>query len=172
MMKQSINLMFIALFSFFVSCNTAPDTPKTKEIPEDVVVKGENTPDAEELEKITELEEVDKESTLNLELETLESTLESTAPIRTKNNTEEASDTETPYQKCVRRCNQKMGDSQKSDDILARQKAATANEKCMENCDKLLEVGNKFQECIKNATTEEEKKACRQNYMDNRPWND
>jgi hypothetical protein len=164
LLNSSWMLLIMAIFSLAVACNTNPE-PKEKVIPEEALVEEENATETEAEEKVVEEAEMDQTAIMTAELEALEAALEAEAPKRSRSEAE--NNTETPVEKCMRRCEKILDNMEHT-----TQSGSTVNKHndCVANCQKLATLCEDFQKCIKNATTEEEKKACRQNYMENRPW--
>lgn len=161
-LKSSYALIIMAILSFVVACNTSPEAPKTKELPEEALVEEETSVEAE----VEEVEAVDQTAVIEAELMALEAAFETTTPSRARSE----GDPETPAQKCMRRCEKILDNSQNSNKIGSNAQAIKANEKCIQNCAELEALSKQFQECIKDAKTEEDKKDCRKIYMENRPW--
>ncbi len=170
-LKNSFAIFAMAILSLAVACNSTPDSPKTKEIPKEAMTEEKVHEEAEaamDAELEAEAEVVDQSAVLKAELAALEASLNSEAPSRSK--AAPSATMEDPVQKCQSRCEKILDASQNSDKIGSGANATKAYDKCMEGCRELSQLCDRFQECIKNAKTDEEKKACRQNYMDNRPW--
>lgn len=165
-LKSSYALIMMAIFSFVVACNTSPEAPKTKELPEEALVEEEVSVETKAEDRLEEKVAVNQTAVMQTELMALEAALEATTPSRAK-----AEDNpETPVQKCMRRCEKILDNSQNSNKIGSGAQAIKAHEQCLENCAELEALAKQFQECIKDAKTEEAKKACRKIYMENRPW--
>jgi len=157
-------LFIVVILTLTVACNSTQD-PKEKVIPADAVVEEDHSPESK---SNTVAEEVlDKTATIEAELAALEATLQVEASSRSRSATAVESDPETPVEKCMRRCELIQDNMQ-----YVTQSGDTVNEynECVSNCQELANLCDEFQECIQNAATEEEKNACRQHYMDNRPW--
>jgi len=163
-LKINLSLIVIGLLFLSISCNSTPETPKTKELPEEALVE-ETEKNMEEEEAI---EAVDQTAVLENELAALEASLEAEIPSKSRSKADVENNPETPVEKCMRRCDDKLDNTKH---VTQSGSAVNNHNDCVSKCQELSKLCDRFQDCIKNAKTEEEKKACRQHYTENRPWN-
>ena len=158
--------IFLFALSFLVFSCGETTTPKTKEIPPEVLE--EKTTETTDLIESVEMTDETKSAILEKELANLESMVKNeSTPSRSSAKKEGAPIPRGSYEECVKNCDKildKMEHSTQSGSTV------NAHNDCMDGCKELLKVKNAFMECIKGAKDEEAKKKCRQTYMDERPW--
>ena len=166
-LKVNLSLIAIGILFLSISCNSTPEAPKSKEVPEEALVEeaGKNM----EEEAVEIVEAIDQTAILESELATLEASLMTEAPSKSRSKAEAQNHPETPVDKCMRRCDDKLDKTKYPTQCGS---AVNNHNDCVDKCQELSKLCNRFQDCIKDAKTEEEKKSCRQHYMENRPWND